>query len=210
MATSCAIVDCLVRDGARVAQNDRKVTRPLPSGPLPEGMACSRSPQCRICNKCYQKITRFQTEERGRREHQRPRRGQVPLPPVSQRARKQDEVSSLRSSIESTEQLSTDKDSDISAKRLRSSSSSESATTTTTTTTSNIPRTTMEETPTTHECARRTDVDGMEQEKEDEQAGRAVAATTAAKNVRANEMKQEGKEEEEGTRGGEEGEELYH
>lgn len=153
MATSCAIVDCLVRDGARVAQNDRKVTRPLPSGPLPEGMACSRSPQCRICNKCYQKITRFQTEERGRREHQRPRRGQVPLPPVSQRARKQDEVSSLRSSIESTEQLSTDKDSDISAKRLRSSSSlSSSATTTPATTTPIILRSTME-LPPTQECA---------------------------------------------------------
>ena len=36
----------------------------LPVGPLPEGMAFSGSLQCMICNSCYQRINRYQSEER--------------------------------------------------------------------------------------------------------------------------------------------------
>ena len=153
MTTSCAIVDCSVKDGANIAQRDRKVKRWLPVGPLPEGMAFSGSLQCRICRSCFQRINRYQSEERERREDQPTLRSQVPLPTPSQKARKQDEVSSLRSSSASTEQLPTDDDSNVSAKRLRSSSSlSSSATTTPATTTPIILRSTME-LPPTQECA---------------------------------------------------------
>ena len=64
MTTSCAIVDCSVKDGANIAQRDRKVKRWLPVGPLPEGMAFSGSLQCMICNSFYQRINRYQSEER--------------------------------------------------------------------------------------------------------------------------------------------------
>ena len=111
MTTSCAIVDCSVKDGAKIAQGDRKVIKWLPVGPLPEGMAFSGSLQCRICRSCFQRINRYQSEERERREGQPTLRSQVPLPTPSQKARKQDEVSSLRSSSASTEQLPTDDDS---------------------------------------------------------------------------------------------------
>ena len=77
MATVCCIVSCDERDNPKTAKNKRKVTRPLPKGSLPEGMAADQTETHLICSKCNLTITKFQSGQRQQREMRMARRSDV-------------------------------------------------------------------------------------------------------------------------------------
>ena len=94
MATVCCIVSCDERDNPKTAKNKRKVTRPLPKGSLPEGMAADQTETHLICPKCNLTITKFQSGQR-QREMRMARRSDVSLPAVPQRAARLSEAEKL-------------------------------------------------------------------------------------------------------------------